>query len=449
MAAKPNISEEHLLHLEQYPIDASTYHLKKSMENTKLQSQHAYVDLEQASAAVKYAFESLRELIESEEGTMLLHLLAVRTHVRETAEAMMAGQMIALAKLEKLKTCEVKLAEKNSLYDILTKGIPGFAWKSEIVTNDDTGFLGQIHFTETELAPVKITNEDISTVMAPTVKEVGKMRLYVSDNIGVAGMVVFRNSLFVVNHSGLIVYCYDVMFESDYHHGSLSHIYEGGNGTQDIQGMCLMMYQDTPMLVVSDYGNKALIWIRLGDVTPPTHRTQYVSYNPCGLDSIRGDLMVCDHLGHKVYRYACDGQPLTVVTLPWDVMPLRVARSGDDLIVTDWDNHKVVTTKNGQTVTELNGKNIGRPYDAITDLNGRTLLTDPVGNQVLIVSDRNGDEVRQLISNIRNPMSLCLNADNTILYVSARNDKDKLYVFVYEYNAFPDSITQLHLTVKL
>ena len=129
------------------------------------------------------------------------------------------------------------------------------------------------------------------------VKEVSRIRLHAQDKGDVCGMVVYKQRVYVVNGTGLIVYCYTP-------DGSLSHKYDHKSGENaSVRGMCFMKNEDTAMLVVSDFTSKSLIWIKIiDDVTMVHHHTQQLDYSPRGLYNDQGDLLVCDVFSHKIHR---------------------------------------------------------------------------------------------------------------------------------------------------
>ena len=106
-------------------------------------------------------------------------------------------------------------------------------------------------------------------------------------NYRVAGMVIYKEYVYTVHKKGLTVYCHT-------RNGSFFSKYEhiGGVSTV-IEGMCLMINGNTPMLVVSAHNTRSLVWIKINDVTMDHHHTQQLDYQPYQSYNDRGQLMVC------------------------------------------------------------------------------------------------------------------------------------------------------------
>ena len=265
------------------------------------------------------------------------------------------------------------------------------------------------------------------------------------------GMVVYQQRVYLVYGSGLTVHCYTP-------DGSLSHKYnfhpfevvgrvsdtqlqnEENDGANDIRGMCLIMDGDTAMLVISDYGNKNLVWINISDdVTMEQLFRQPLNYGPCGSRNDGGNLMVCDPDNHRIHRYTHDGQTLAVINLPDDVNPWWVARHGDreQYVVSDYiKNQVVIINKEGQVNNIYNGEiddvELGWPRDVITDPHRGVLIADHYNNQVLLLR-RTGDVVKILDQHVRSPDMLYLNTDHHRLYVSGEDQCGTKHVFLFTF----------------
>ena len=224
-----------------------------------------------------------------------------------------------------------------------------------------------------------------------------------------------------------------------------------------------MMNGGTARLVVSDFTNKALVWITISDGgAMKHHHTQQVDYNPCASYNDRGQLMVCSAVNHKIYRYTGDGQPSSVITLPDDVMPRRVTwhGDGDHYVVRDSDNHQVaVIDREGQVKRrykdDIHGVKLNKPFDIATDKHGRILMVDATQQHVLQIS-KDGEEVKQLLQGqVKQPTCLCLNEESHKMYVAAKDMDDQWVVFVYDYNVlsrgktFTEKITKLDMVTVM
>ena len=149
---------------------------------------------------------------------------------------------------------------------------------------------------------------DITVGSDRYLKEVNRICLHKHNDGGdVSRMVVYHQRVYVVHDEGLIVYCYT-------HDGSLSHKYDHKDGAEiSVNGMSLMMDEDTSMLMVSDELKKDLVWITINDdVNMEYQHTQHLNYRPCGSCNDRGNLMVCDPDNHNIHRYSHDIWTLTI-----------------------------------------------------------------------------------------------------------------------------------------
>ena len=171
--------------------------------------------------------------------------------------------------------------------------------------------------------------------------------------------------------------------------------------------------------------------------------------------------MVCDSGNHKIHRYTGDVQPVSMITLSDDVMLYRIARHGDQYIVTDFVSHQVVKIDGMRIVqkrykNDIHGVKLDAPFDVLTDRKGRILISDFQQHRVLSLS-RDRDEARQLIQtrHLMYPWSLSLDPDNNQLYVSGLDNNNTFCVFAYDYKlsvgdkTLTNKITNLMVNVKL
>ena len=426
--------------------------VKHAMDKTECQSQQAETDIDNVCDNVKTTFKKMHEELDAEEEKLLTELQEARRRMKKTVDVIADCQMLSLSCLQSLKSCQIKLGAKDSPYDYVTvtesiqkdvinhsQELPGFLWSSDIIRKAITGELVQprVEIKESELVNKKQEQE-----------EVGRIRLHNQDD-GVIGMVVYNECVYVVHNPGLVVYCY----KPD---GSLGEKYEHeGEAETCIQGMCLMMHDDLAMLVVSDWSNKALVWIRIkDDFTMDHHHTQQVGYLPRGSYNDRGHLMVSDD--HKIHRYTGDGQPLDVITLPDDVDPRWVTRHGDSdqFVVTDWKNHQVaVIDGEGRVKTiyenDIHGVELDEPYDITTDKQGRILIVDVTQEHVLLMS-RKREEVKQLLQGqVEGLTCVCLDKESHKMYVPGCDMDDEDFVFIYDYILLTGGKTFTHKITKL
>ena len=423
--------------------------VKRAIDKTKSQEKQAQADIDDACDTVKSTFKIMHEKLNKEEKKMLANLQAVQKRVKKTIDVTLDSQMMSLASVESLQSCQVKLSDKNSPYDYSTvtdsiqrdvenhfrNELPGIIWKSEKLKknqSDELRFQGKIDLVESaETEKIGVTGSEASDKQVE-MKEVSRIRLHAQDKDVVRGMAVHHQRVYVVHWTGLIVYCYTP-------DGSLSHKYEHkGGANAAIKGMCLMKDGDTAMLVVCDANNEALVWIRLiDDVTMDHHHTQRLDYRPYGSYNDRGDLTVCDRDNHKIHLYTHDGQTLAVINLPGDVRPWRVTRhvNGDQYVVIDWDNDQVVMIDGrGQLKARYKGDihdvKLGLPRDVFTDPHMGVVIADYHHNQVLLLR-RTGDVVKILDQHVISPVSLYLDTDHHRLYVSGKDQHKIRHVFIF------------------
>ena len=301
--------------------------VKQAIEKTKVQIKQAEVDIDGINHDIKSAFKKMHDKLDEEEKKLLLDLEDARRQVKKTSDVISDSQIITQASLESIKACQVKLTEKDNAYDYVTvtdsidkdlqsyysKELAGFSWNSHIDDKCERSFQQQIEVTESEVIDRKVD-----------VKEVSRIILHDQAKESVTGMVWCKNNIYAVRRRGLIVDHYS-------QDGSFLDKYKDKTTTANTtSGMCLMMDEDTAMLVVADFTGKALIWITItDDFTMRYHQTKQLNYQPYGAYNDRGDLMVCGADNRKIHRYTGDGQPLSVITLADDVNPCGVSRHGD------------------------------------------------------------------------------------------------------------------------
>ena len=446
--------------------------VKKNIDNIKCQQKQADADIDVACDSVKSTF-NLK--LDKEEKKLLTSLRDVRRHAKKTIDATIDSQIMTLANIENLKSCQVKLAEKNNNYNYVTvtdfiekdvkthfsKELPVVRWTSLIVIARKSGHQKTVNMPEkyTRKRLLNIMQESVGTEYLKLrrsdeqveVKEVGRIRL---QEAVVSGMVVYNQRLYVLHDTQLIVYCYTP-------DGSLSHKYEHKGGA-NIRGMCLVVYEDTPMLVLSDVNHSSLIWIKINDdISMSHHRTQRLHYSPHRSYNDRGVLMVSDPASHKIHRYRHDGQTLAVVKLPDDVIPMWITRHGDGehYVVSDWWREKVVIVDGrGQMKKRYKGDiqsmKLGRPRDVITDPYRGVLIADNRLNQVLLLR-KSGDVVKLLDQHVTSPDTMYLDTDHQRLYVSGRDQQDVHHVFIFNYAVLTDineltvKVTKLNMKLEL
>ena len=432
--------------------------VKQAMDKTKCQAQQAETDIDEICDNVKSTFKIIHDKLDEEEKKMLSDLQEARRRVEKTVDGIANSQMMTLATMESLRSCQVRLAGKDSPYDYVTvtesiekdveyhsQQLPGFLWNNEFIKKAKPGGLvqGRVEIKESELVPKKQ-------------EEVGRIRLH-NQETSVLGMVVYRTRVYVVHHTGLVVYCYNP-------DGSLSEKYEHKGGAETVvQGMCLMMNKGTAMLVVSDFRNEALVWFNIRyDFTIKHHHTRNVDFMPKTSYNDGGYLMVCDGVNHKIHRYTADGQPVSVIMLADDVLPWGVTRHGDidQYIVSDFNNHQLaVITKEGHIKARYNDTihdvKLDNPFDITTDKQGRILIVDNTQHHVLLMSRRR-EEVKQLLQGqVKNSTCLCLDEESHKMYVAASDKDDQRFVFIYEYilltggKTFTEKITKLDMVTVM
>ena len=441
--------------------------VKCAMDKTKRQAEHADKDIEEFSDNIKSTFKILHDELNEDEERMLANLQATRRRVKKTSDLAVDEQMMVLGSLENLRSVEVKLAEKSSVYDYVTvtttirrdvekqrnRELPGFRWGSEYAGTrrlDTQGHSGRVE--------VKSSHNTSKIVK---VKELTRISLQ-NQTTDVIGMAIYNEHIYIAFTRGLAVLCYNSKS------GELvsEHALEGGADTV-VQGMCLVRQTHTldgrAKLVVSDFRNTSLVWISIDEDFSMTElHTQRLEYSPRGSYANAGVLMVCDY-AHKVHRYGYDGQCLSVMGLPGDFHPWSVTRHGEDgqfIIMDTWQNEIIVIDKDDNVKVRYKGDiddvQFGKPYGVITDHNDRVLIADGSTHQVLLLSE-GGDKVHLLLgkSHVLAPTCLGLDIHNNNLYVAAKDNDKTNCVVVYDYNiltgdnSFNELITKMELIVEL
>ena len=430
--------------------------VKQAMKKTKQQAQQADRDIDDVCDNIKSTFKAIRDKLDKEEDKMLSEIHNVRRRVNKVVDVTADGQAMTLASLQSIRFCQVKLADTDRVYDYVTAtaslqrnvenhvtDLPGFTWSSEIIKESKPGEIIQ------RRVDIKQSEEHKKQ------EEVGRIHLHNQDK-AVLGMVVYKERVYVVHRTGLVIYCYNP-------DGSLSEKYEHEGGAETVvQGMSMIMHGGTARLVVSDWTNGALVWITITDGgAMKHHHTQQVKYWPNGSYNDRGHLMVCSAHHHKIHRYTGDGQRFSEITLPEDVKPCYVTRhDSDQYVITDWVNHQVVVIDeeghvNRRYKDDIHGMKVDTPWGITTDRHGRILLVDHTQHHVLQIS-MDGEEVKQLLQKqVKLPSCICLDEERHKMYVAARDMDDQRFVFVYDYNVltggktFTEKITKLDMVTVM
>ena len=443
--------------------------VKQAIVKTKQQIEQAEADIDDACDNVKSAFKLMHAKLDEEEKTLLSEMREARKLVKKTGDVTADSQKMTLASLT---SCREKLVDKGSDYDYVTVTdslqrdvenhfcgeLPGFEWNSEIVKEGkirETNYAGRVEIKQSEqIKELKLKAKNLEEDEVKEEMEVKKVcRIPQQKQTFVRGMVIYNEYVYTVHGKGLTIYCYarNGAFVSKYDH-------EGGADTV-IEGMCLMMSGNTPMLVVSAHNKRNLVWIKINHATMVHHHTQQLNYRPFQSYNDRHQLMVCNY-SSKIHRYSCDGQSLEVISLPDDVTPWAVTRYGDKYVISDYcDRQIVLINKAGQVKRrykdDIHGVKIGRAFDVTSGPNGTVLVADPENHQVLMVNLEE-DEVKQVLQNqhVSFPVNLYLSSDHQ-LYVSGGDQNNKKCVFVFEYNTINKGrslkvkITKIKFTVKM
>ena len=268
--------------------------VKQAMHKTKHQTKQAEADIDDTCKKVKSVFKIMHGKLNEEEKKMLLELQEARSHVKKMSDVTVDSQMMTLARLESLKSCESKLADKGSPYNFVTvtesiqrdvedyydQQLPGFVWSCHFVRKNGAG-------DGFPSGKVKIRKISEATENRGEMKEVDRIQLH-NHKQHVQGLAVHNEHIYTVHYTNFIVYCFAG-------NGTLCSKYKHDMENKTvIQGMCLIVNGDTAMLVVSDFTNGALVWIRIDeDFTMNHYDTQQLDYRPYGSYNDNGSLLVC------------------------------------------------------------------------------------------------------------------------------------------------------------
>ena len=95
-------------------------HVKQVMEKTKQQAQQAEIDIDNLCENVKSTYKKIYEKLDEEETSMLLDIQNIRRRAQKTVNVTTDSQIMTLASLRSLKSRQVKLTDKDHVYDYIT-----------------------------------------------------------------------------------------------------------------------------------------------------------------------------------------------------------------------------------------------------------------------------------------------------------------------------------------
>ena len=200
--------------------------VKKAIDKTKCQEKQAEADIDDACDSVKSAFKLIHEKLNKEEKKMLANLQTVQKRVKKTIDVTLDSQMMSLASVQSLQSCQIKLSDKNSPYDFSTvtdsilrdvdnyfiNELPGFIWRFQKVRKNQSGDLqhqGKVYLVEsvktekvevtgsvTSGKQVKVTGS-VASDKQVEVKEVSRIRLHAQAKDVVVGMAVYNQRVYV------------------------------------------------------------------------------------------------------------------------------------------------------------------------------------------------------------------------------------------------------------
>ena len=139
--------------------------VKKAIYNTKCQEKQAEADICDACDYVKSTSKITQEKLNKEESKILSDLQNIRRRVKKTIDATIDGQIMTLAFMESLKSCQIKLVRKDNAYDYSTvtdtilrdvekqfsKVLPTVIWKIDKIGKNQSGALyyqGEVDLVE-------------------------------------------------------------------------------------------------------------------------------------------------------------------------------------------------------------------------------------------------------------------------------------------------------------
>ena len=278
----------------------------------------------------------------------------------------------------------------------------------------------------------------------------------------VMGMVVFEGHLVVTHWNTNTIYLYNAA-------GHLTSTHPV-SGLVRPRYMLLMTDKSRSVLVISDRAEHKLHWLSVcvegGQVKLKSIRTTQLTYGPVGMCVVSsGHLMICGPVVHRLCRFSSQGEEEGHVQLSSQIKPCFVTSCNDIYIISDDINNQVVWVKlDGTLIHTVQGRvgqgagaphpvqgsvgkaaalphlvqgKVGQPYtpqDLTQDRNGRVLVADHAGNQVMVF-DQHGQYTGQLLGvqdGIYQPRGILLDEHNDKLYVGCV--KDKVYVMTYDYS---------------
>ena len=327
------------------------HHVKQAIDKTKYELQEAETDINNMSENVKSTFKIIHEYFDKEEQKLMADLQEARKQVNKITNIIVDSQLKTLTSLENLKCRQINLLERNRVYDFATltdsiqrdtenqhsKPLPRLLWSSNVVKKKEyatSSISGRVDVIQSE---ERNTNKQVH------LQEVNRIRLK-NQMLCVVGIAVYKQHIYTVHHKGFVVYCYtqDGELHSTYKHEC--------KAKTAVQGMCIIKYRNTAMLVVSDWTDNAVVWISISDDATMEHfYTQQLYFKPRGICSDKDVVMICDY-NHRIHLYMCgDNQSSSVIELPDQVTPWCIAHYGESgkYLVTDRRNKQVLIIDRG------------------------------------------------------------------------------------------------------
>ena len=433
-----------LLELVHKDTNALLKRINGATIKTKEQAHNSEKDINLLCEGVKWDFKLMHEQLEKREKNILKEIEVQHSKVEgemaQTAkkQEVMAQRVESMIRvqsnLEKSGDYELATCTNSCLWELNSQpDIPHIEWTSKLerkISSD--GFIkkSKVYLLKRD----EISGEHFH--QKDRTNHTRKILLQIQDQ-QICSLVVYKKHIYVAYYSAAIQ-CYS----SD---GTIISTYEFADGYASIEGMCLIHDGAEIKLILTDTNNAVLYWIHVDE----NHKMifdhdQALDYRPRGIQSDKGEILVCDSDNHAVYVYTCDGSSVCVINLSGEVKPGCITgQIKNNYIITDMSNdHVMLIDRDGNIKSRFSGKHdkvtFGEAYDVKADTLGRVLIVDNAGQQVLLMTLSDQDDVRKVWclldkNQVKHPTSVCLDPSSQDLYVAGRDLEDVQHVFIYDY----------------
>ena len=299
--------------------------------------------------------------------------------------------------------------------------IPAFVWSChDFKTTSSQG--------DIVVADVSVTREIIDT------EAVDRCKIPLIEQVGVIALEVMNQTVWVVHQGQSSVHAYPVTSPHQPQALSIKGLSQPASMVRFPPGQS--------QLVISDYVNKQLLWIKLvqrNEVWRLTsQRSVKVKYRPCGLGVRDNQLLVCDLDDNVIHVLSTSGKEKHRVNMPQGVRSGKAVAqltSPGFVIMDDINNQVVLVTERGEIQHTYRGQERFVPGDIVRQ--GHSIYVTDWRNHRVDELSVDGRHVRQLIrgQDMRQPIRMC--GDDTGRLYIAQDEYRKNEVWVIETTTTP------------